>query len=72
VRGEGFLEVGVEYEVYEVRVAVVGFGDFLEEVCVDDAVAVPDGGDGVEVECSVVFFLFFCYELEVLSICADL
>ena len=65
------VEIGVEQEVYEVGVACVGVGDFLEEAGADDAAAAEDGGDFGEVEFPVVFFLGFAHELEALGVGAD-
>src|SRR5690606_30949042 len=48
--GEYIGEERVEEEVFQVRRAVVGLFDLLEEAGADDAPAAPDHGDRAEVE----------------------
>ena len=65
-------EEGVEDEILQARVLLVGFGDAIKKACADDAAAAPDAGDVFEVEIPPIEFAAFAELHHALGIANDL
>ena len=65
------VEVLVEEEIRELRVARVSLGDFLQEGGADDATTAEDLGNLAEIQLPAVFALRGAHELEALSVGAN-